>query len=73
MQNKVVCIDGGGYLEDGGIYTIDKITCNGNYLLVEKTPPFPFTSFDKNRFIPLEDDELIKELTDDIFFKQPTN
>jgi hypothetical protein len=73
IGQKVICIDGGGYLEDGGSYTIKNITRSGNLLLVEAKPPFPFTSFDRNRFITPEEDTDIQKLVEyDLFYNQPT-
>lgn len=61
---KVVCIKGHeGVLIEGEIYTVVNVTKNGNYLLNELEPPEPYTSFDKDRFDMVSDDDLM-----DLFF-----
>jgi hypothetical protein len=53
---RVMCIQGAeGILTEGNIYTVVEITTKGNFILDEVTVPEPFTSFDNNRFVPLQE------------------
>ena len=53
---KVICTLGHqGIIETGEIYTVVDITPKGNFILEEVAPPEGYTSFDKNRFCPIED------------------
>jgi hypothetical protein len=55
---RVVCITGSeGVLKEGDIYTVTEITKRGNFILDEVSVPEGFTSFDANRFIPIQDIE----------------
>ena len=59
---RVLCINGHeGLLEEGNIYNVYFVTNQGNYLLEEVDPPDPFTSFDCNRFVPLQNEDLVLE------------
>lgn len=60
---KVLCIKGQkGFLIEGETYTVVNVTKKGNYLLNEIDPPEPYTSFDKDRFEMVSDDDLLEEL-----------
>jgi hypothetical protein len=60
---KVVCIKGQkGFLIEGETYTVINVTKKGNYLLNEIDPPEPYTSFDKDRFEIVSDDDLLEQL-----------
>lgn len=51
---KVLCIQGyEGLLIESEVYTVYQVTSNGNYLLEELKVPEGYTSFNKNRFVPL--------------------
>jgi hypothetical protein len=58
------CIKGyPGLLEEGQIYEAYMITENGHFVLVGVNPPPPHTCFNKNRFVPIDIDEInIKEV-----------
>lgn len=56
----VICIKGHpGYLNEGEVYSIRKVTQNGNYILYGASPPYPHTSFNKNRFKEIDLDTMI--------------
>jgi hypothetical protein len=56
----VKCIKGyPGYLNEGDVYSVKKITENGNYILYGASPPYPYTSFDKNRFEEINLDAIV--------------
>jgi hypothetical protein len=60
---KVLCIKGQkGFLIEGETYTVINVTKKGNYLLNEIDPPEPYTSFDKDRFEMVSDDDLLEQL-----------
>lgn len=55
----VKCIKGfPGILEEEQIYEVEKITIGGHFLLVGVQIPSPYTCFHKDRFIPLDIDEI---------------
>lgn len=55
----VKCIKGfPGVLEENQIYEVEKITSNGNFLLIGIQPPSPHTCFHKERFVPLDIDDI---------------
>jgi hypothetical protein len=50
----VKCIKGYKPLIENEIYTVKKITKDGNYELYEVEPPKPYNSFNKERFIDID-------------------
>lgn len=53
---RVLCIKGEeGILEEGSVYNVIEVTNKGNYILLEVEPPQPFTSFQYDRFMPIQD------------------
>lgn len=59
---RVVCTRGyEGVLIEGEIYTVINVTKKGNYILNELDPPEPFTSFDKDRFEMVSDDDFLAQ------------
>lgn len=46
----LLCIDGGGHLQNGDKFVLGSITENGNYRLWDVKPPEPHTSFRPERF-----------------------
>lgn len=55
---RVLCLSGHeGVLKEGEIYTVKEVTDKGNYLLMEVEPPQPYSSFKKERFVPLSESE----------------
>lgn len=59
---RVLCINGHeGLLKEGDIYNVYFVTNQGHYLLEEVDPPEPFTSFHCNRFVPLQNEDVIVE------------
>lgn len=72
---RVMCIDGyEGLLIEGNIYTVVEVTQKGNFILEEVNVPEGFTSFDYNRFVPIQDtdDDLTNELEVQFWSEQPT-
>jgi hypothetical protein len=72
---KVMCINGyEGLLTEGEVYTVIKLTKQGNFLLEEVEVPEPYTSFNSDRFIPIEneDSDLTEQLEKQFWSEQPT-
>lgn len=63
---RVLCLNGyEGVLSEGEVYTVSEVTHKGNYLLEEVEPPQPYSSFRKERFVPLTDSpetEVVEEI-----------
>ena len=62
---RVLCLNGyEGVLSEGEVYTVKDVTDRGNYLLEEVEPPQPYSSFKKERFVPLTDspEEVLEEI-----------
>lgn len=63
---RVLCLNGyEGVLSEGEVYTVREVTDRGNYLLEEVEPPQPYSSFRKERFVPLTDSpetEVVEEI-----------
>jgi hypothetical protein len=73
---KVMCINGyENLLIDGDIYTVVEVTKKGNFLLEEVEAPEGFTSFNSDRFIPVQDteDNWTEEMEDTFWSEQPSN
>jgi hypothetical protein len=61
LKNKmfVKCIKGfPGVLEEEQIYEVERVTSAGNFILVETPHPSPHTSFNKDRFEPVDIDRI---------------
>jgi hypothetical protein len=71
---RVMCINGHeGVLTEGDIYTVIEVTKSGNFILDEVAVPEPHTSFNSDRFVPLEsDDDLTEELEEEFWSEQPS-
>ena len=55
----VKCIKGyPGILEEGQIYEAYMVTENGHFVLVGVNPPPPHTCFNKERFVPIDIDDV---------------
>jgi len=53
------CIKGHpGILEEGQIYEACMVTENGHFVLLRVNPPAPHTCFNKERFVPIDIDDL---------------
>ena len=65
----VECILGSGYLLEGTLYTIEKVTKSSNLLLYEIDPPEGFTCFDKNRFKLVDPPELPENFLEEILME----
>lgn len=73
---KVMCINGyGDLLIEGNTYTVVEITNSGNFLLEEVEVPEGYTSFNSNRFIPVQDsnDQWTEEVEGQFWKEQPTS
>ena len=72
---KVLCIQGSeNVLTEGEVYTVFQKTENGNYLLEEVGVPEGYTSFNQNRFVPLQTtdlDEWTEEMEKQYWEEQP--
>ena len=72
---KVLCIQGyEGVLTESEVYTVLQTTVSGNYLLEEVEVPEGYTSFNKNRFVPLQStdlDEWTEEMEKQYWEEQP--
>lgn len=72
---KVLCIQGyENVLTEGEVYTVLQTTVSGNYLLEEVEVPEGYTSFNQNRFVPLQTtdlDELTEEMEKQYWEEQP--
>lgn len=72
---KVLCIEGyENVLTEGEVYTVLQTTVSGNYLLEEVEVPEGYTSFNKNRFVPLQStdlDEWTEEMEKQYWEEQP--
>jgi hypothetical protein len=71
---RVMCVDGyEGLLTEGNIYTVIEVTSKGNFILEEVSVPEGFTSFDFNRFVPVQDtdDMWNEELEEQFLAEQP--
>ncbi len=63
----VECVKGAeGILEKGCLYTVKDVTKNGNILLYEVEPPFPFNCFNRDRFKEIQDPDTGMEILDEI-------
>jgi hypothetical protein len=55
----VKCIKGyPEILEEGQIYEVEKVTKDKDFVLKEVSPPPPYTCFHKERFIPVNPDDI---------------
>lgn len=55
----VKCIKGfPGILEEEQIYEVEAVTSKGHFVLVEVSPPSPHTCFNKERFVPIDIDDI---------------
>ena len=72
---KVLCIQGyEGVLTESEVYTVLQVTPSGNYLLEEVQVPEGYTSFNQNRFVPLQTtdlDEWTEEMEKQYWEEQP--
>lgn len=72
---KVLCIEGyENVLTEGEVYTVLQKTVSGNYLLEEVEVPEGYTSFNQNRFVPLQTtdlDEWTEEMEKQYWEEQP--
>ena len=72
---KVLCIQGyENVLTEGEVYTVLQTTVSGNYLLEEVEVPEGYTSFNQNRFVPLQTtdlDEWTEEMEKQYWEEQP--
>ena len=72
---KVLCIQGyEGVLTESEVYTVLQTTESGNYLLEEVEVPEGYTSFNQNRFVPLQStdlDEWTEEMEKQYWEEQP--
>ena len=72
---KVLCIEGyENVLTEGEVYTVLQTTVSGNYLLEEVEVPEGYTSFNQNRFVPLQTtdlDEWTEEMEKQYWEEQP--
>lgn len=72
---KVLCIQGyENVLTEGEVYTVLQTTVGGNYLLEEVEVPEGYTSFNQNRFVPLQStdlDEWTEEMEKQYWEEQP--
>lgn len=71
---QVLCIKGHeGILEEGVTYTVEQITSNGNYILEDVSIPEGYTSFSKDRFVPIQmvDDGWTEEMEEAYWAEQP--
>ena len=72
---KVLCIQGyENVLTEGEVYTVLQTTVGGNYLLEEVEVPEGYTSFNQNRFVPLQTtdlDEWTEEMEKQYWEEQP--
>ena len=72
---KVLCIQGyEGVLTESEVYTVLQVTPSGNYLLEEVEVPEGYTSFNQNRFVPLQTtdlDEWTEEMEKQYWEEQP--
>ena len=72
---KVLCVQGHeDILIESEVYTVYQATTNGNYLLEEVEVPEGYTSFNKNRFVPLittDLDEWTEEMEQQYWEEQP--
>lgn len=72
---KVLCIQGyEGVLTESEVYTVLQVTPSGNYLLEEVGVPEGYTSFNQNRFVPLQTtdlDEWTEEMEKQYWEEQP--
>lgn len=72
---KVLCVQGyENVLTEGEVYTVLQTTVSGNYLLEEVEVPEGYTSFNQNRFVPLQStdlDEWTEEMEKQYWEEQP--
>lgn len=72
---KVLCVQGHeDILIESEVYTVYQLTPNGNYLLEEVEVPEGYTSFNQNRFVPLQStdlDEWTEEMEKQYWEEQP--
>lgn len=66
----VVCLDGGGYLKTGDLYTVRYVAVSSDILLYEVDPPEGYTSFKQNRFKLVDPPELPESLLEELLLSK---
>lgn len=74
VNSLVVCVLGHpGILEQEQIYTVREVNSQGNINVFEAEPPYPHTSFFKERFVEVQSPDAIPEILFELLADQLEN